>query len=293
MRTASQIAAYYKQLATDYAGQALLRRCRASIHLENRDDEWYWDRMLQKYRPGTYNYIYYSCHEAGAQTSGCTQCLQFREHLSSLFFICIDSDYRYLRQESGIDYRYYICQTYTYSWENHYCVAERLQESLLRKLPERSSLFDFNIFLKSYSSVVYRPLLLYLFMDRKGLPGFTQKTLNGLSALQYQTGDLADNGAAAIQRLRASLESFTNPLEIQTGFDIEQEKSFYAVLGLSEENAYLHFRGHNVYDMVRSIGRHLCSGTNVSFEYDILLDYLAFDTYWEIKKSGENLSLLS
>lgn len=50
MRTASQIAAYYKQLATDYAGQALLRRCRASIHLENRDDEWYWTGMLQKYQ---------------------------------------------------------------------------------------------------------------------------------------------------------------------------------------------------------------------------------------------------
>lgn len=82
MRTEEQKKAYYEQLAYDYAGQAVLGRYRASVHLENKDDEWFWNNMLQKYRPGKYNFIYYSRNHKGADTAGCTQCMAFRDYLS-------------------------------------------------------------------------------------------------------------------------------------------------------------------------------------------------------------------
>lgn len=292
MRTEQQITAYYEQLAIDFSGQAKALRCRASVHLEDKDDEWYWDRMMQQHRPGKYNYLYHSIHHDGKQTSGCTQCLQFRKYLSTDFFICIDSDYRYLKKEVDLDPQHYISQTYTYSWENHFCQSERLQDCLYRKNSDAAIRFNFNLFLHEYSIAVYEPLLLFLYMDRNGLSGFSQKKFNELSALQYRDGDISNNGRAIIQRLHTALSTFITPLKAQYGFNLENETIYYTAFGLTIENAYLHFRGHNLYNIVRSIGKQLCKDANVDFEYDILLDGLIFDTYWEIERSGNDLRLL-
>lgn len=60
-------------------------------------------------------------------------------------------------------------------------------------------------------------------------------------------------------------------------------------IGLKEDNAYLHFRGHNLYNVVRSIGCHLCQHTDIDFENDILKSSLAFDGYWEIGRCGRDI----
>ncbi|WP_455587172.1 DUF4435 domain-containing protein [Bacteroides sp.] len=292
MRTEKQIAEYYENLATDYIGQAQQLRCLASVHLENKADERYWDAMLQQHRPGKYNYLYHGIHHDGNQTSGCSQCLQFRNYLSGHFFICIDSDYRHLRQEPGLDPQHYINQTYTYSWENHYCHAERLQKTLHAKGVTLAERFDFSAFLHEYSSTIYEPLLLFLYMDRNEYRGFGQKKFNEISALQYRAGDLKDSGSPVIERLSIALTTFATPLKSKYNFDFESEKNYYAALGVTEENAYLHFRGHNLYNIVRSLGNSLCKNSGINFEQDVLLDNLAFDTYWEIEKSGQDLKAL-
>ena len=64
----------------------------ASVHLEDSEDELFWDTMLQSVNPGRYHYIYRSRARTGKTTSGCTQCRQYLPYLSKRFFICIDSD---------------------------------------------------------------------------------------------------------------------------------------------------------------------------------------------------------
>lgn len=257
MRTEDKKKQHYQQLATDFVGQAILLRCRATVHLENRDDEWFWDVMLQKYRHGKYNYVYYSQSKGGNKTSGCVQCLKYRDYLSEMFFVCFDSDYRYLQQETGLTPRNYILQTYTYSWENHYCYANHLQDNLQLASAEDTTTFDFKMFLRNYSHAIYKPLLLFLSMKRRNLAGFEQKKFNQLTATQYQDGDLADNGKNIIQRISTKLLPFVESLKAEIAFDYEQEKCRYNVLGLNEDNAYLHFRGHNVYNLILNIGYHL------------------------------------
>ena len=61
------------------------RTYRASVHLESQEDEMFWDTMLQKYRPGKYNYIYYSNSESGNDSKGCKQCLNYKNYLSAIF----------------------------------------------------------------------------------------------------------------------------------------------------------------------------------------------------------------
>lgn len=288
MRTEEKKEQHYQQLATDFVGQAILLRCRATVHLENRDDEWFWDVMLQKYRPGKYNYIYYSQNKGGNNTSGCIQCLKYRNYLSYLFFICIDSDYRFLQQEVGLTPANYILQTYTYSWENHYCYANQLQNNLQRAATEVAIRFDFKIFLRNYSHAIYESLLLFLFMNRRNLAGFEQKKFNQLTATQYQDGDLADNGQNIIRRISKNLSLFIEPLKVGIAFDYGQEKDRYEALGLNADNAYLHFRGHNVYNLIRSIGSHLCK----EFDYEVMLHQLAFGAYWEIDKCKDDIKSL-
>ena len=64
-------------------------------------------------------------------------------------------------------------------------------------------------------------------------------------------------------------------------------KDFYEDLGLVKENAYLHIRGHNLYNLIRGIGIHL----NPDFEYEVLLKELpASERYWEILRVVRDLN---
>ena len=92
------------------------RSIKACVHLEDEEDIFFWDTILQKCDAGKYHYIPYSKSKEGYDTHGCEQCLKFLPFLSDTFFICIDSDYRYLLQQPNIDAKHYVLQTYTYSW---------------------------------------------------------------------------------------------------------------------------------------------------------------------------------
>lgn len=95
----------------------------ACVHLENKDDALFWDAMLQSQHPGHYYYITQSRSPKTENASGRGQCLNYKPYLHERFFIAIDSDMHYLIGESDVDASHFICQTYTYSWENHYCEA--------------------------------------------------------------------------------------------------------------------------------------------------------------------------
>ena len=48
----------YKQQAQYWENYRIVdRTVRACVHLEDKSDTDFWDRILQKYRPGNYHYI--------------------------------------------------------------------------------------------------------------------------------------------------------------------------------------------------------------------------------------------
>lgn len=117
---------FYEKAAKGLATSTLLYNVDAVVHVEDWDDIWFWQQLLPKYRAGRYKFIPATMNEKGNRTTGCTQCLKYRDFLSQKFFICIDSDLRRLQGEilSAEDG---VLQTYTYSWENHCAFAPRLQ----------------------------------------------------------------------------------------------------------------------------------------------------------------------
>ena len=259
------------------------RNVRASVHLEAEADVLFWDMMLQRYRPGKYNYIYHSRSRSGGQTSGVCQCLLYRPYLSERFFICIDSDLRNFYSRS-FRAEHFILQTYAYSWENHYCWSEGLQQRLLACFPRVAEQFDFQDFLLKLSRLLYRPFVRMLYGGDG--PRATMLEIGACLPFQLKRASLLKGAKPYLDRIRRNLAQLP-------GAGTPIPKEWYdraAQAGMTPDNVYLYFRGHNIYDCVSHLGLLLCGCSRSQFEEDVLLCSCPPDSYPEqikIKKDME------
>jgi len=280
----------YRDQARDLANIPILRRdVTACIHLEDKEDKFFWDALLQSQRPGHYHFVTQSKSQSGNETSGSRQCLKFRPYLSKRFFIGIDSDVHYLQQEPGFDAAHFVCQTYTYSWENHYCEAKALQSRFEAICPERASKFDFVEFLTAYSKAVFKPMLLLLYCLKNHDYNFTRNKFDKCLPHQCKGEELDNNGALIVERICKDFEPYLNS-PLAKSVDLEAESAYCKQLGITEGSAYLHVRGHNLIDLVCYIGEMTCRRTGVSFKDDILMKRLPPFNYWQIEKVGSDIN---
>ena len=257
-------------------------RYQAVVHLEDKEDEYFWDYQLQSVKPGRYRYLYYSKSDKGTDSRGCEQCLRFRPYLTDRFFICIDSDLRLLRGEQGLVAANHIAQTYTYSWENHLCESAHLNERKDNAIPHSD--FDLQAFLHSFSKIVYKPML-YLIQcgaDSSTNQLWNVSKFNACIPLQPSRSELADNAAGYLAKVEENFNKAlaTLPSEVKT------------VEPLTEENAYLHMQGHQLYKLVMHIGSMLCGGTDIAFKTDVLDKGLHTNGYEEIESLQSDLQYI-
>jgi hypothetical protein len=238
---------HYEYWANYYAGEAILLKYDASVHVEDFDDAVFWQKTFSHFLPDkTFNFIYHSLTPSGSDATGVSHCLKYKDHLSNRFFICIDSDYRYLLQEAGISARNYIFQTYTYSIENHLCYASKLND-----IPEKctglaNTVFNFEAFLLAYSNAVCEAFIWHLYFLRNGDVGtFSKDALNEIIHLLQviPNYDIDHNGQAVIDELISRCTVKTNSLKAQ-----------YLTVDIEAEKAYLFVRGHNLFDLIEEIG---------------------------------------
>lgn len=255
---------------------------RAVVHLEDKDDEMFWDAMLQHVAPAHYKFISFSKNNKGNDTRGCEQCLKYRTYLSNHFFICIDSDLRYILGETGIDAKHYVCQTYTYSWENHYCEAKSLQAKWKKTCAANGIVTDFDLesFLRKLSHLMFRSLMVMLYLQSHNNQMLYKQLLNCLPT-QCKRSDLADNGEVLLSHIE---ENINHLMENVDDAELEEVKGQLEKLDINETNAYLHIRGHNLFDLMKYIGLLLTKGSLVSFYKDVLTNGIPIDTYWEKDK---------
>lgn len=270
---------FYEKAAKGLAASTRLYGVNSVVHVEDKDDIWFWQQLLSKYRPGRYKFMPATLNEKGNRTTGCAQCLKYKDFLSSRFFICIDSDLRYLLEEE-LTAEKGILQTYAYAWENHCAFASKLQAAFDQQVKKEKK-FDFCSFLLQYSKTTYKPLLLMLYQERENEGSFKRDKFRQCITLQYEQGDEQDNGFTFLRRMTNQLTAATKT-EADSLFDFEREKAYYAPFGLHETNAYLYVRGHCLYNALRSIGTKLCENTGIDFEQNILKATLAFEQYEEI-----------
>lgn len=106
---------------------------------------------------------------------------------------------------------------------------------------------------------------------------------------QCKRTELADNGKPLIERIAKNFKPHLNsPVAQSVDFEIEQ--TYCQALGVNEHNAYLHVRGHNLFDLVAYIGNLLCRGTTISFRNGVLLYDLPLRKYLEIEKVASDIA---
>lgn len=263
----------------------------ASVHLENAEDKRFCDAILQRHHPGRYYFISQSRSARGQNTSGCEQCLNYRSYLSKDFFVFIDSDMRYVLQQEDIDALHFVCQTYTYSWENHYCESKALQKRYVQAVEEKGQTvcFDFVGFLDVLSKLFYDPFALFVKNLKDKSDTFTITALCGCIPRQCHGDELNDNGKPLLHRIQSNLTTYQRTAEHT---DLNAAKDFLRSVGIDETNVYLHLRGHNLYDLVCYIGRIVCRKAQVSFTNDVLLKDIPTTDYWEIRNIGDDIKTI-
>lgn len=252
---------YFQQTAKRFMLDARLLRCRAAIHVENKDDILFWSQVLERFRPGDrFHFIAGSHNENGHETKGVTQCLKYLKWLGPKFLICIDSDYRHLLRERGIDASHFVLQTYTYSFENHLCFTAGLNEVCQRVTTLQNNVFDFRQFLESYSQIVHELFLWHIHFLQTDPKRFPASEFNELVSLNGQRRpDIRDNGRRELNRIRNRARQKVNRLRrAYPRTNVRRLAERYRDIGLTPSTTYLFIRGHNVYDMVHALTREVC-----------------------------------
>ena len=262
---------------------------RSVVHLEDEEDKAFWNTILQRFRPGVYFYVPYSKSNNGFNTHGCDQCLKYRPYLSSRFFVCIDSDLRYLMNEPNLDADHYIIQTYTYSWENHFCKANNLQATVDANASGCS--FDFSVFLRNLSKALYKPFLLLLYCRRTGNKYLTEKVFRQILKSQCKVVEIRNNGQGYLYYINSKFKPLLDG-STSIGFDANAEAVLYRSKGLFIDNTYLHIRGHNIYNLVLHIGNMVTRGLPVNFAEDVLKQVPINGRYWEYVRIKNDLIII-
>ena len=168
---------------------------------------------------------------------------------------------------------------------------DQIQERFVSSCPDRACQFDFETFLSAYSSVVYKPLLLLLYCLKNHKSDFSRKQFNACLSHQCKGEELADNGKPLIERIAKNYEQYLDT-PFAKSVDFEAERRYCQALNVNEQNAYLHVRGHNLFELVAYIGDLLCRGTSLSFKKDVLINDLPPQTYWQIQNITKDLSII-
>lgn len=107
---------------------------------------------------------------------------------------------------------------------------------------------------------------------------------------QCKAAELRNGGEGILQKMAHNLTDLLDRSGVLADVDLDAEAKRYASLGMTEDNAYLHVRGHNLYDLLRSMGRQLCSAHQVDFENRVLNASLPeTNRYWQLTRVADDL----
>ena len=247
----------FRQLeAKRYKASLSLSGRRAVIYMEDKNDKEFWSSVLKHYKPEATFYFVYGSRTSG---SGCQQCFKYKDFLDEKFLIAVDSDFRYLMQEKEISAMHYVLQTYTYSFENHYCYKDNLQGALRRSCEDDSVdlIFSFPRFVEEFSEIIY-PLFVYLLhCIRVNNKNFTREEFRDvLSGMIKVDGSIAENGKKILDVLRERVEIQLEQIKSkEKTFSSETEAYLHEVLGLNKKTTDLYLRGHDMFRILVSQGR--------------------------------------
>lgn len=256
------------------ANSPFLARFDIYFRVEDKADVRFWEQLLlPSVKELKIKFIPFVNND-GKKITGKSHILKSIDAAGPQYILCVDSDFDYLLDKEGLCAENYILQTYTYSWENHYCRKEPLNEKWKEYSNSVAIDFDFIDFIKKLNEVIYDPLILLLLLRHDGkIEGTRRPTLtemcNAFSKIQPNSPDmLKNNGEKIVAVLKQNLAELFNVVsDCYTEDEIIAFKNTMRRKGLYVDTAHLYMQGHAVYDLVERTGRALYG---ISYEQQIL-----------------------
>jgi len=216
------------------------------VFIENEEDEKFWSFIFRKaLLDKKIGFISYS--KTGTQ--GKVEILKYADFLvehSGKALICIDSDFDYITNQP-LNANSYIFQTYTYSVESYICCAKSLNHTLRESLLIDD--FDFEIFLSRYSTIIFKLLLLDIFLK------------NEMTDIDYKSNvdrnTLANNGELFLEQLELKIQN--KIIELHASFPIlttevnDIKNKIISDTLLKDDFVHLYINGHRIFELIQEI----------------------------------------
>jgi Protein of unknown function (DUF4435) len=228
-------------------GELRLLRLDCAVRVEGKydTDELFWSHIMRNVLPDLSFKVYRYANYPTTQAFGKSNVLKFKEFAAQDFILCVDSDYDYLLEREDLNHPF-IFQTYTYSVENYQCYATSLLPILKRFLDLETADYGFVDLMNRYSSIIHRLLVYSLFSMKIDGEFSADKCGHAI-------------GFDSLRDIELGLTDLVQNIENQClilgeRYDVLPEFSDFklriAELGLTESNAYLFIRGHDLKDKV-------------------------------------------
>ena len=169
---------------------------------------------------------------------------------------CVDADYDYLQQgashtSKSILENPYIFHTYAYAIENMQCYAPSLHEICVAATLNDSVKFDFEAFLREFSTAIY-PLFVWNIWSYRMQAAQKFSITDFLRAIEI--GNISpDTATAQLATLRRRVAHRVGILQRQhpdAKESYQQVKDDLRRLGVQPDQTYMYIQGHHLFDKV-------------------------------------------
>ena len=261
---------FLKSVARNLTASRLLYRVSTVAKVESEEDIPFWQYAFSVARPG--QKVKFVASEAGTgadvRQRGKTVCMRYVDYLNKNFIICVDSDFDRFTRPGVLSVDKWIFQTYTYSFENHYCWIIGLQQTWATLGVND---FNFSTFLTEFSHIIYPVLIEMLTTKAAKKKAWNLSELCGiiLSVQPNRNGVLNDNGHLLLADIANGIAAWSSSQNHPTEDACNKMKVNAVKIGLTEDTAYLFMQGHCVFDLVKRIGNTLCNKQH-DFHFEVL-----------------------
>jgi Protein of unknown function (DUF4435) len=217
-----------------------------AVRIENEKDESFWRPIIESVIPNK-TLVFYTFFREASTTKGKTDIKKYIEFADKDLIFCIDADYDYLLENTDFIGKPFVFHTYVYAIENIFSYAEGLKNTLEKALNTEGPPFNYEAFFKNYSTIIY-DWLCYSLYSEKVKDGLLSRDICGKKAGFIRFNNTENDLAELKIKLEKEGETFTKQYELLA--DFKSFKIRLNELGLTQNNAYLFLRGHDLFEGV-------------------------------------------
>lgn len=241
---------------------------RVMVEIEDSIDKGFWEDILKEQCPSK-DFHFNPYHtvlnddDTGNRVKGKTRIMEMADQMNDWHIGCIDSDYDWILSDycdkgKAINGNKYLLQTYAYSFENLVCLSSTLNNFCL-ETTEESTDVDFADYVQKVSAVIYPLLIWSVYLYSKENHDFTPTAWHDI--LISTLKDTEASLSLIEERVMTKLTELDTKHASEIAERNNMKDSLSKVKGITEKNAYLFVRGHELFDhLVNSILKPVIDG---------------------------------